>query len=199
MLVRLSALSAIAMEAFLIACSICTNDFVAEYRSPGGRWAAVVFSRGCGATVGFNTQISLIPSKSTLPDQAGNVFIADDNHGASRLTTSHTLPLEITWKSEDSLIIRYPQGARIFKSEQKFGPVSITFCPSLRGQPCEVKVSAGKTELTILQQRERTAPNNKRVWRGEWSYDPDTGLTRMDHRRSDLLEREQAEAGCVSI
>jgi hypothetical protein len=40
-------------------------------------------SRSCGATTGFSTQASLLKSDQALPTMAGNLYIADNNHGVA--------------------------------------------------------------------------------------------------------------------
>ena len=59
----------------------CGNDLVREVRSPSGKMKAVVFERDCGATTGFSTQVSLLLSNKSLPNESGNLFIADTDHG----------------------------------------------------------------------------------------------------------------------
>jgi hypothetical protein len=49
---------------------------------------------GCGATVDFNTQVSLLPASARLPDNGGNVLIVDDRRIApsvARLTNSEAV------------------------------------------------------------------------------------------------------------
>lgn len=60
---------------------LCGNTLLAETPSPEGNLRAVVFERNCGATTSFSTQVSVIESGSTLPNEGGNVFIATTGHG----------------------------------------------------------------------------------------------------------------------
>lgn len=39
----------------------------------------MIFNRGCGATVGFNTQVSVLSAEAALPDAEGNVLVVDDD------------------------------------------------------------------------------------------------------------------------
>lgn len=57
------------------------NNIIDEVYSPDNKYKAVIFDRDAGATTGFNTQISIISSKSSLPNNPGNLFIADTDHG----------------------------------------------------------------------------------------------------------------------
>ncbi len=56
---------------------LCGNEIMNETLSPDGHFKALVFQRDCGATTGFTTQISLLPSNVSLPNEAGNIFIVD--------------------------------------------------------------------------------------------------------------------------
>jgi hypothetical protein len=58
----------------------CENELVGEHTSPDGQYKAVLFVRDCGATTGFNTQVSLLRSNQHLKNGSGNLFIADTDH-----------------------------------------------------------------------------------------------------------------------
>jgi len=59
----------------------CGNQVLAETPSPGGRFKAVVLQHDGGATTGFSTQVSLIPSGDKVVTRSGNAFVADTNRG----------------------------------------------------------------------------------------------------------------------
>jgi len=68
-------LSAIAViSLYLLLPDMCGNDFYAESFSPNGELKAVTFERNCGATTGFNTQISILDADEELENEIGNVF-----------------------------------------------------------------------------------------------------------------------------
>jgi hypothetical protein len=67
---------AVADVACLNLAGDCGNDLVKEVRSPDGQMNAVVFQRDCGATTGFSTQVSLLSSNKSLPNESGNLFVA---------------------------------------------------------------------------------------------------------------------------
>ena len=58
--------------------SLCSNEILAEELSPDGKLKAVIFTRNCGATTGYNRQVSILRVSETLPNDGGNVFITDD-------------------------------------------------------------------------------------------------------------------------
>ena len=69
----------------------------------------------------------MLDSLRVLGGGDGNVFIADDNHGAVKLNADHTLPLRVLWKTDTELAVEYPEGTRIFRQQRTYGPVSISF------------------------------------------------------------------------
>jgi hypothetical protein len=95
---------------------ICENEVSAAVRSPSGKMKAVVFKRGCGATVGFNTQVSVLSAEAALPNAEGNVLAID---GA--------VPLDVHWESDDSLQIAGTLSSRTFKQEHVVAGVRITY------------------------------------------------------------------------
>jgi hypothetical protein len=111
----------------LAGCETCVNHVVSEAHSPGGQWKVITFERDCGTTTGFSTQISVLDSVGALGGGDGNVFIADDNHGAVKLSADHTIPLRVLWKTDTQFAIQYPEGARIFRQQRTYGPVSVSF------------------------------------------------------------------------
>ncbi|HEY4548062.1 MAG TPA: hypothetical protein VIG90_16780 [Pedomonas sp.] len=94
--------------------------------SPNGDYSAVVFRRDCGATTGFSTQISILGPDET-PDEGGNVFVADDNHGTATLLLMSGPWADAQWLGPRHLLVRYAPGARIFRKEERVEGVTVTF------------------------------------------------------------------------
>jgi hypothetical protein len=108
---------AIAMALMLGGCgAICENEISQTVRSPSGKMSAVVFNRGCGATVGLNTQVSVLQSSARLPNDGGNVLIVDD-----------AVRLKIEWGSDAALRISGQLHTRIFKQEAAVMGVHVTY------------------------------------------------------------------------
>lgn len=72
----------------------CGNEIAQTIVSPSKALKAVVFSRNCGATTSFNTQVSIMRANEMLADEGGNTFIADGS-----------LPIVVNWQSEGALHI----------------------------------------------------------------------------------------------
>lgn len=104
-----------------VGCDPCDNEAAAEHPSPDGQWKYVSFDRNCGATTRSNLQISILPASESLPHSAANAFIADDDHGATSFVA------QPEWVSAHKLRITYSAKARIFKHEQKVGPIEIEY------------------------------------------------------------------------
>jgi hypothetical protein len=112
----LQILVVIAMLAAVSACDFgCDDEVVSSTSSPSHALSAVVFNRNCGATTGFNTQVSLVRS-GTVPSGAGNTLILDGS-----------IPLKFLWVSESKLQITGLGSAKVFKQEQTVAGVSIAY------------------------------------------------------------------------
>ena len=106
----------------MVACDPCENENAVDHLSPDGQWKVVVFERGCGATVGANVQMSILPASSSLSNGAGNVFTIDSNHGASALQYIY-----VDWTSNRSVLITYPAKARVLRQEKRIGTVDVSY------------------------------------------------------------------------
>jgi hypothetical protein len=94
----------------------CENEISQTVRSPSGKMKVVVFNRGCGPTVGFNTQVSLLPVSASLPNDGGNVLIVDD-----------TVPLKIEWESDEAVRVTGQLDTQIFKQEASVLGVRVAY------------------------------------------------------------------------
>jgi len=93
----------------------CDNEVISAVPSPSGAFDAVVFNRGCGATTGFNTQVSIVKA-GTAPVGAGNTLVL-----------SGKVPLQLQWLSASKLSISGLGSAKIFKQEQSAAGVSVAY------------------------------------------------------------------------
>lgn len=109
----------------------CRHQVVGTFTAPEGLKKAVVFQRDCGATTGFSTQISILPLSHDLPDESGNVFIADCDHGAAPAAAHGGPEVHLSWSDSNRLEIRFHPKARVFRSESSRDEVEISYLPSL--------------------------------------------------------------------
>jgi hypothetical protein len=105
------------------AAGLCANRVLRTIPAPDGASRAVIFERDCGATTGFSTQVDVLATDAPLPDTAGNAFVADDDHGRAPTDSRGALPLEVLWRSADSLEIGYSRQARVFRHAHRGGHV----------------------------------------------------------------------------
>jgi hypothetical protein len=96
--------------------AVCENEIAQTVSSPSGKMKAVVFNRGCGATVGFNTQVSLLRASVSLANDSGNVLVVDGK-----------VPLKIEWESDEAVRIAGQLDSKIFKQEKSVSGVRVAY------------------------------------------------------------------------
>ena len=105
------------MTVLLSGClSNCENEVVSAVTSPSGKIKAVMFGRNCGATTGFNTQVSIVNAGDKVLAEGGNVMILDEE-----------VPLRIRWVSDQELSIAGWRKTRVFKQEASVNGVRIRY------------------------------------------------------------------------
>lgn len=105
--------------------ALCENERAASHPSPSGKLIAVVFHRECGATTPFNTQVSIVNARASLPDGGGNVLIVEGK-----------IEPTIRWSSDTRLSIEGAgvDSAEAFKKVASISGVEIVYAqgaPSL--------------------------------------------------------------------
>lgn len=125
---RISAMLALAMSlaACLDGAGLCQNEIVSRVDAPGGDRTAVLFQRACGATTGFTTQISIL-GPGEVPTGKGNVFIADDDHGAAAIGDWGGPWANMEWLGPDRLRIRHAPGSRVFLQRETMAGVRVIY------------------------------------------------------------------------
>jgi len=103
---------------------LCANSIISETKISGTNYKIVVFYRDCGATTGFSTQASIIKLDSTLRNEGGNVFSADDSRGGKA-------EIEVKTSSPQSVEILYPSDTRIFKAEPLYKGIGLRYSNTL--------------------------------------------------------------------
>ncbi len=105
----------------------CDNHELSSVSSPLSGYRAIVFERGCGATVGPSTQVSIVTAPSSLPDGPGNVMVLDTNHGQAPAENWGGPYVSVTWVSEDHLLIRYDSLARSFRRDTLVEGIAVSY------------------------------------------------------------------------
>ncbi|HYW06759.1 MAG TPA: hypothetical protein VE913_07375 [Longimicrobium sp.] len=105
----------------------CANTELATAVAPGGSHRAVVFQRDCGATSGFSTQVSVLPLGAALPNDGGNVFVADAADDRVPAGLGGGPAVGLVWRDERTLVIRHHRLARVFRSEPRAGGIQVRY------------------------------------------------------------------------
>jgi hypothetical protein len=118
----------ICLLAFLFwGCSgpIAVNREISRVVSPDAAWDAVIFERNAGASTSFSTQVSIVKHQSVLPDDGGNVFIADCDNGAAPAASWGGPYVQARWQSTNTLVLSFDIRARVFKKQNQVGGIRI--------------------------------------------------------------------------
>ena len=104
----------------LVSDSLCSVEKTATLPSPDGKNKVVVRVRNCGATTDYVTEVSIVPLSRENITGYGNTF---------RIKGFLDIPddLEITWQSNNKLLITYPADQTIYKSEDRVRRVTVTY------------------------------------------------------------------------
>lgn len=95
----------------------CGVDVFDTRTSPDGRYKAVSFGVDCGATTGFNTQLSILPATAAF----------DRDAYPPQLILDGKWTLAILWKDDAGLVVTIPKTVRIYKQEERAGEVFISY------------------------------------------------------------------------
>lgn len=99
--------------------SPCANEVMQEAVAPDGTRRAVVFQRDCGATTWFSSQVAIVWGPNELPDEPGNVFIADDH--------PKTTETEVRWLDSVTLLVTSKALDGAHKAERHVGGVTVRY------------------------------------------------------------------------
>lgn len=111
---------ALMTSALLIGCEgdMCGNEISQSITSPAGSYIAYVFSRNCGATTGFNTQVSVLPSTAKAPLDSGNLYI-----------NSQKIPAQLQWQSDKVLKVSGVISSSTIKQKTTAEGVNVIYEP----------------------------------------------------------------------
>lgn len=122
-----SILAILAMPVFyfgglaILMTSLCADEIIQAVPSPDRDHIAVVSVRACGATTGYLTQVHIIQNNSGfMPLRAGKARQA-------LFAINHWHALNMHWNSPVDLMIRVPQGDRVYDQASSVGGVQIHY------------------------------------------------------------------------
>ena len=110
----------------------CKNTAEKEVFSPDGKLRVVLYNRGCGATVGFITGISILASNENLSDDdKANVVLAENaireywkDNGKDLIKGK--MNFDAKWISNNEVLIYYTESEFLTKRE-KFDDIAIKY------------------------------------------------------------------------
>lgn len=127
----------------ILFASMCENTVLKTVISPNKKQKLVVFARNCGATTDFSTQISIIDADDKLPNDPGNVFVADCDHGTAPSGPGGGPEVLVSWIGEDSVKISHDPLARVFLSESNWEGIQIEYEQSVILSDSEIPRAMG--------------------------------------------------------
>lgn len=112
---------------FISASDMCGNTIVSSTQIGQTNYRIVVFQRDCGASTDFSTQASILKVNEDLPNECGNIFIADTDHGKAPEAKGGGPELRINILSTDSIELSYDYRTRIYLRQNAFGSIKIKY------------------------------------------------------------------------
>ena len=106
----------------LAGCSLydCGNEICQRFDSRSGRYKILKFSRDCGATTGFSTQISILPiAKNLSNEESGNVFVCN--------AYINDTSVKVQWNNDSSVMIIYKKDLKILKNDSAINGIKIKY------------------------------------------------------------------------
>lgn len=108
----------------LSGCSpVCRDAPHQSITSLDGDERAILFSRDCGATTSYTTQVSIVPPDEGISGK-GNVFIADEGAKAAAWGGPWA---EVKWLGAKHLLVSYDASARVFAKNERVGDVQVSY------------------------------------------------------------------------
>ncbi len=99
---------------------LCETSIFNRVTSPDGRTQAVIFEIDCGATTGFNRQVSIVSSDTDLKEK--NPALPK-----SFFAARGEPEIDLTWLSTERLEVKYPKSAEAFRMESKSKGVAVEY------------------------------------------------------------------------
>ena len=102
----------------LSGCDMCENTIQKNILSPDGSKKIVIFTRDCGATTAYSSQISILNKQASLPNWFGNTFTSDFSD-----------PVTARWIDPRHVEISYLKGGRVSTAKSSVDGISISYSP----------------------------------------------------------------------
>lgn len=103
---------------------MCGNKILKEITSPDKKLKAVIFTRDCGATTDFSSQLSIIDYSDNLENETGNILIISDKEYKPETGVAN---VNAEWNGNNELIIYFDTKVESFLKMTEMGSVKIIY------------------------------------------------------------------------
>jgi hypothetical protein len=112
------AVAALNIAYFMDGFGACKTVVRSSIPSPDGTKSIIIFRKECGATVGFNTQVSIAPTDSSFSSEKSPAFFA--------ISGEHVVMAK--WSGNSTVeISSVPEKETVFKSDQRAGDIKVVY------------------------------------------------------------------------
>ncbi len=107
----------------------CTNQIVDIQISPDKKYQVVTFTRECGATTGFSTQVSILKANDTFDkiDEKGNTLIMSDKIQNGLMDENGGARIRVNWTDANKLKILYDSRTETSKRETEYKDIKVEY------------------------------------------------------------------------
>ncbi len=105
---------------------MCSNNILKEIISPDKKLKAIIFTRDCGATTGFSSQLSIVDYSDHLENEKGNTLIISDKESDPETETG-SVNVNAEWNGNNELTIYFNLKAETFNKKNDTKGVKITY------------------------------------------------------------------------
>lgn len=111
----------------MVWADMCGNQTIEEVQSPNKKYKAVIFTRDCGATTGYSTQLSIIETSDRLDNETGNTFILSDKVGDGLSFDNGGARIKVIWTTENSLAVYFDSKTDFTKQETDIDDIEVSY------------------------------------------------------------------------
>ena len=96
---------------------VCETRISADKTSASGKHRLVVFHRDCGATVDFNTQVSLVPADAVFSFDANPAFVS----------VSGDMGVDAHWTAKGAILVMLPRAEKIYRKDDAASGIRVEY------------------------------------------------------------------------
>ena len=106
---------------------LCGNYILFTKNIKDTEYKIVVFERDCGATTGFSTQASILKINEDLPNEPGNIFTSNTDHGKAPSGKGGGPELRVSVLDNNHIQLAYHEYASIGLCEKMYKNIKISY------------------------------------------------------------------------